>query len=145
MLKRTTMRKNMEEDVMDMGNAIALVPMPITPSTPTPIFVFGETSEIQPDDSTASHTTSTWANNLPPFLKQPKISGGFPEYVPLASWPSYERETGPFQPITPNFTILRDSAAQGSANAEASSGNVTPTGQASFPPGAQKTISEICE
>ena len=137
--------ENMEEDVMDMGNAIASVPMSVTPSTPTPRFVFGETSEIQPDDPTASQTTPVWANNLPPFLKPPKVSGGFPEYVPLTSWPSSERETGPSQPITPNFTISRDSAAQGSANAEVSSGNVTPTSQASLPPGAQKTISEICE
>ena len=98
--------ENMEEDVMDMGNAIASVPMSVTSSTSTPRFVFGETSEIQPDDPTASQTTPVWANNLPPFLKPPKVSGGFPEYVPLTSWLSSERETRPFQPIIPNFTTI---------------------------------------
>ena len=136
---------NVEEDMTDVGNAVASVPMSATPSTSTPRFVFGETSEIQPGYPMTSQTTVEWTNNLPPFLKPPKVSGGFPEFVPITSWPSFEHGIGLSQPATPISSVLRDSAAQGSANAEVSSGNVTPTGQASLPPGAQKAISEICD
>ena len=135
----------MEEDVTGVGNAVTSVPMSATPSTSTPRFVFGETSEIQPSYHTTSQTTVEWTNNLPPFLKSPKVSGGFPKFVPMTSWPSFEHGIRLSQPTTPISSVLRDSAAQGSANAEVSSGNMTPTGQASLPPGAQKAISEICD
>ena len=46
---------------------------------------------------------------------------------------------------TPISSVLGDSAAQGSVNAEVLFGNVTSTGQVSLPTEAQKTISEICE
>ena len=72
---------NVEEDMIDVGNAVASVPMSATPSTSTPRFVFGETSEIQPGYPMTSQTTVEWTNNLPPFLKPPKFSGGFPEFV----------------------------------------------------------------
>ena len=137
--------ENMEEDVTDVGNAIASVPMSVTPCTSTPRFVFGETSKSQPGYPTTSQTIVEWTNNFPPFLKPPKVSGGFHEFVSITSWPSFEHGIGLSQPATPISSVLRDSAAQGSANAEVSSGNVTPTGQASLSPGAQKAISEICD
>ena len=127
----------------NVGNATASVPMSATPSTSTPRFVFGETSEIQPGYSITLQTTVDWTNNLPPFLKPPKVSGGFPEFVPITSWPSFGQGIGLSQRATPIPSVLRDSAAQGSANAHVSSGNMTPTRQASLPPGAQKAISEI--
>ena len=68
----------------DVGNAVASVPMSASPSTSTPRFVFGETSEIQPGYPTTSQTIVEWTNNLPPFLKPPKVSGEFPEFVPLS-------------------------------------------------------------
>ena len=136
---------NVEEDMTDVGNATASVPMSVTPLTTTPSFVFGETSEIRPGYPTTSQTTVEWTNNLPPFLKPPKVSGGFPEFVPMTSWPSFEHGIGLSQPAIPISSVLGDSAAQGSVNAEVLSGNVTSTGQASLPPEAQKTISEICE
>ena len=136
---------NVEEDMTDVGNAKASVPMSATPSTSTPRFVFGETSEIQPGYPTTSQTAVEWTNNLPPFLKPPKVSGGFPEFAPMTSWPSFGHGIGLSQPATPIFSVLGDSAAQGSVNAEVLSGNVTSTGQAFLPPEAQKTISEICE
>ena len=129
----------------DVGNATSSVPMSVTPLTTTPSFAFGETSEILPGYPTTSQTAVEWTNNLPPFLKSPKVSGGFPEFVPMTSWPSFEHGIGLSQPVTPISSILRDSAAQGSANAEVSSSNVTPIGQASLTPGAQKAISEICD
>ena len=105
--------ENMEEDMTDVGNAVASVPVSATPSTSTPKFVFGETSEIQPGYPTTSQTTVEWTNNLPPFLKSPKVSGGFPEFVPMTSWPSFEHGIGLSQPATPISSVLRDSAAQG--------------------------------
>ena len=47
---------NVEEDMTDVGNVVASVPMSATPSTSTPRFVFGETSEIQPGYPTTSQT-----------------------------------------------------------------------------------------
>ena len=62
----------------NVGNATASVPMSATPSTSTPRFVFGETSELQPGYPITSQTAVEWTNNLPPFLKSPKVSGRFP-------------------------------------------------------------------
>ena len=82
--------EKVEEDMTDVGNAVASVPMSATPSTSTHRFVFGETSEIQPGYPTTSQTIVEWTNNIPPFLKPPEVSGGFPEFVPMTSWPSFE-------------------------------------------------------
>ena len=137
--------ENMEEDVTDVGECSSISTHVCNPFYFYPRFVFGETSESQTGYPTTSQTTVEWTNNLPPFLKPPKVSGGFPEFVPIISWPSFEHGIGLSQPATPISSVLRDSAAQGSANAEVSSGNMTPTGQALLPPGAQKAISETCD
>ena len=65
--------ENMEEDGTDMGNATASVPMSVTPLTSTPYFIFGETSEIQPPQPTASQIMPI-PMTFPPSFVDPAIS-----------------------------------------------------------------------
>ena len=60
--------ENMEEDVTDVGSVVASVPMSVSPLTSTPYFIFGETTEIQPPQPTASQTMPVPVTLPPSFV-----------------------------------------------------------------------------
>ena len=133
---------NVEEDMTDVGNATASVPMSVTPLTTTPSFVFGETAEIQPAQPTVSQTVPV-PTTVPPLFIDPDVrvktkdSDFSPSYF-----------TAPKFVATPGSRFLgipAEEVPRIGENANVPSGNVTSSRQAFFPPEAQKTISEICE
>jgi hypothetical protein len=133
---------NVEEDMTDVGNATASVPMSVTPLTTTPSFVFGETAEIQPTQPTVSQTVPVPTTVPPLFIDlavrvKTEDSDFSPSYF-----------TAPKFVATPGSRFLgipAEEVPRIGENANVPSGNVTSTGQAFLPPEAQKTISEICE
>ena len=64
--------ENIEEDVTDVGNAVASVPMSVIPPGSTNYFTFGETAEIQPPQPTASQTMPV-SVTFPPSFVDPAI------------------------------------------------------------------------
>ena len=145
--------ENIEEDVTDMGNATASVPMSATPLTSTPYFIFGETAEIQPPQPTASQTMPIPVT-LPSSFVDPAIRANTddadfnPFTIPRSGEAQEFTNTG--IPIVPdelflNSGIQSEEAPRIDEAVNVPSGNVTPTRQAPLPPGAQKAISEICD
>ena len=148
--------ENMEEDVTDVGNAVASVPMSANPPASTPYFVFGETAEIQPDYPTTSQTMPVSMALPPPFVTSAtKANLGLSNTsfftIPKSGEAQGYTNTG--IPIVPDDNDPRIYHGQMGGQSEEAphidesvnvpSGNVTPTGQAPLPPGAQKAISEI--
>ena len=147
--------ENMEEDATDMGNATASVPMSVTPLTSTPCFIFGETSEIQPPQPTASQTMPVPVT-FPPSFVDPAIraNADYTDFNPafFATPKSGEGQefTNTGIPIIPDELFLNpgiqsEEAPNIDEAVNVPSGNVTPAGQAPLPPRAQKSISEICD
>ena len=147
--------ENMEEDVTDVGNAVASVPMSVNPPTSTAYFVFGENVKIQPDHPTASQTMPVPVTSSPSFA-DPAIRANTddadfnPFTIPKPG--GAQEFTNTRIPIVPDELFLNSGIQSEEApywkeavNVNVPSGNVIPTGQASLPPGAEKAISEICD
>ena len=64
--------ENMEEDVTDVGNAVASVPMSVTPPASAPYYVFGETSGVRLVQPTTSQTMPV-PMTFPPSFVDPAI------------------------------------------------------------------------
>ena len=60
--------ENMEDDMPEMGNMAASVPMTVIPPVSMPTFVFGETAEIQPAQPMVSQTAPASTNFSPIFI-----------------------------------------------------------------------------
>ena len=60
--------EKMEEDMTDVGNTEVSAPMSVTPPVSTINFIFGETSEIQPAQPTASQTMPVPVTFPPSFV-----------------------------------------------------------------------------
>ena len=123
--------ENMEDVVPDMGNTTVSVPMTATPPASIASFIFGETAEIQPAQPTVSQTAPVLTTFSPIFID-----------------PTTRVKTENSDFSSSFFTAAKFEEAQGFTNMGipiVPSGNVTPTGQATLPPGAQKTITEICD
>ena len=123
--------ENMEDVMPEMGNTTVSVPMTVTPPVSAPSFVFGETAEIQPAQPTVSQTAPVSTTFSPSFINpttrvKTEYSDFSPSFFTAPKIEEAQEFTNTGIPIVP-------------------SGNVTPTGQASLPPGAQKTITEICD
>ena len=147
--------ENMEEDITDVGNAVASVPMSVSPLISTSYFIFGETTEIQPPQPTTSQTMPVPVT-LPPSFVDPAIRANTDDAdfnlftIPKSGEAQGYTNTG--IPIVPDELFLNPGIQSEEAphwkeavNETVPSGNVTPTGQAPLPPGAQKAISEICD
>ena len=141
-----------------MENATASVPMSVTPLTSTPYFIFGETAEIQPPQPTASQTMPVSMAPTPPFVTsatRANLGLSDTSFFTIPKSGEAQGYTNTGIPIVPDDNDPRVYHGQmGGQSEEAphidesvnvSSGNVTPTGQAPLPPGAQKAISEICD
>ena len=138
--------ENMEEDVTDVGNAVASVPMSVSPLTSTPYFIFGETAEIQPPQPTASLTMPTPVTLPPSFVNLAIRANANDADFNLFTIPKSgeaQEYTNTGIPIVPDELFLNPGIQSEEAphwkeavNENAPSGNVTPTGQAPLPPGA---------
>ena len=133
---------NVEEDMTDVGNATASVPMSVTPLTTTPNFVFGKTAEIQLAQPTVSQTVPV-PTTVPSLFIDAAVRVKTED---SDSSPSYF--TAPKFVATPGSRFAGIPAKEVpriGENANVPSSNVTSTGQAFLPLEAQKTVSEICE
>ena len=125
--------------------------MSITPPTSTPYFVFGETSEIQLVLPTASQNMQVSMALPPPFVTSAtRANLGLSDTSLLTIPKSGEAQvfTNTGIPIIPDEIgprIKSEEAPNIDEAVNVPSGNVTPTGQAPLPLGAQKAISEICD
>ena len=152
--------ENMEDDIPYVGNTTLLVPMSITPPASIAYFLFGETAEIQPDYRTASQTMPV-SMTFPPSFTNPvaranaEYSDFNPSFFRIPTFgeaqgltdtgiPIISDETGPRVPHD-QMGGQSGEVPHSDENANVPSSNVTPTGQASLPPGAQKAKSEICD
>ena len=125
----------------------------VTPLTSTPYFIFGETAEIQPPQPTASQTMPVSMALPPPFVTSAtRANLGLPDTLVFTIPRSGEAQefTNTGIPIVPDELFLNpgiqsEEAPRIDEAVNVPYGNVTPTGQASLPPGAQKAISEICD
>ena len=150
--------ENMEEDITDVGNTTVSVSMSVHPPASTPYFVFGETAEIQPDYPTASQTMLvlmalpppfvTWATRANLGLSETSFftipKSGEAQGSTITGITIVPDETGPRVPHRQMGGQSKEAPHVNEA-ANVPSGNVTPTGQAPLPPGAQKAISELCD
>ena len=145
--------ENMEEDITDVRNTTVSVPMSAIPPVSTIDFVFGETAEIQPDYPTASQTELVSMTSPPSFIDPAtRATTGYADFNPsFFTIPEFGEAQGSTLtgiPIGPDVTgrrVQSEEAPHGDENVNVPSGNVTPTGQAPLPPGAQKAISDICD
>ena len=128
--------ENMEEDVTDVGNAVASVPISVNPPASTPYFVFGETAEIQPDYPTTSQTMPI-SMALPPTFVDPAIrantdDANFNPFT-IPQFGEAQRFTNTGIPIIPDELFLNpgiqsEEAPTVDEAVNVPSGNVTPTG-----------------
>ena len=114
--------ENMEDDTPEMGNTTVSVPLTVTPPPFIPSFVFGETTEIQPAQPTVSQTAPVSTTFSPTFINPAtRVKTEYSDFNPsFFATPKIEEPQGFTNtgvPIVP-------------------SGVVTPTKQASLPPGA---------
>ena len=143
--------ENMEEDVTDVGNATASVPMSVNPPASTPYFVFGETAEIQPDYPTASQTMPVSMALPPPFVTsatRANLGLSDTSFFTIPRFGEAQGFTNTGIPIIPDEIgpgLQSEEAPQVDESVNVPFGNMTPTGQAPLPPRAQKAISEICD
>ena len=138
-----------------MGNATASVPMSVSPLTSTPYFTFGETAEIQPPQPTASQTmpvpVTSSSSFVDPAIRANTDGADFEPFTLLKPRRAQGSEDTdiPFVPdelfLNPGTQTEEAPRWKETVNVNVPSGNVTPTGQAPLPPGAQKAISEICD
>ena len=145
--------EHMEEDVTDVGNATASVPMSVNPLTSTPYFIFGETTEIQSPQPTASQKMPVPVTFPLSFVDPAtRANAGTSDFTPMTSEfrPRYSDISPSFFTIpdvreSQGIPIIPDENGPGLQSEEAPqidesvnvpSDNVTPTGQASLPVGA---------